>query len=108
MESERQIVLNRQQFIPSRSPRFVAVYASRPLGLGASIISGYAKHGVQDVRFVDIRTDRSANRNAFARTLVIQMSDGHWYAHPMPEAYPLLDMGLNEESASIITFEATS
>ena len=61
---------------------------------------GYASFDFQDVMFVDVGVFLEDDKPSLNRTLVIKDRDGLWYVHPMPDASPLLDMGLNDESRS--------
>jgi hypothetical protein len=80
------------------------VYAARHFSKDGPASYGYATFHFQDVMFVDVGVYLQNGARALNRTMVIKDKDGKWYVHPMPDASPLLSMGLNDESASTQDF----
>jgi hypothetical protein len=76
------------------------VFAARHFSKDGPASYGYSAFGFQDVMFVDVGVFLQNDQHALNRTLVVKDKDGHWYVHPMPDASPLLSVGLNDESPS--------
>jgi hypothetical protein len=76
------------------------VFAARHFSKDGPASYGYASFGFQDVMFVDVGVFLQNDEHALNRTLIIKDKDGRWYAHPMPDASPLLSAGLNDETPS--------
>lgn len=79
-----------------------AVFAARHMTMGGPASAGFSMFGFMDVMFVDVGFNLRGGGGYLQRTLMLQTSDGLWYAHPFPESAPLLSMGLNTESDSTI------
>jgi hypothetical protein len=90
----------------STAPKAIAkVFAARHLSHDGPASYGYSAFDFQDVMFVDISADLYNGNRALNRTLVIQMKDGSWYAHPAPDVSPLLSFGLKDEGPSVVDFK---
>lgn len=88
------------------APKAIAkVFAAPHLSHNGPASYGYATFDFQDVMFVDISLELHNGKNTLSRTLVIQMKEGSWYAHPAPDVSPLLSFGLNDESPSVVDFK---
>jgi len=84
-------------------PKSIArVFAARHLSKSGPASYGYAAFDFQDIMFVDVGVYLHSGERALNRTLVIKDRDGKWYVHPAPSVSPLLSLGLNEESASVL------
>jgi len=85
---------------PHGPKRLLRVFKARALSLNGPASYGYAVMNLADVKFVDVLTEKHNGETFEVRTLVLQNQDGTWHVLPLPDAYPLLSMGLNDESDS--------
>lgn len=76
------------------------VYTARSLARNGPASTAYALFGFHDVKFVDLVTQNDNGDPFLCRTLVLMDRGGKWQVLPLPQAYPLLSMGLNDESPS--------
>lgn len=82
-------------------PRAITkVFAARHLSLDGPASYGFAVCGFTDVMFVDVEAVLYNGQCFLNRTLVVQLSNGKWFVHPVPELDKLLSAGLNDESDS--------
>jgi hypothetical protein len=83
-------------------PKAIAnVFKARNLSKDGPASFGFAAMRMTEVQFVDVSTPTWDGRNYTNRTLVVQDEGSKlWYAIPRPDLFPLLSVGLNEESDS--------
>jgi len=102
------LVLKRDAKLKTKAPDDIqsidTVYAARHLTKAGPASYAYSALNDRDVEFVDIGVTQVDGRKTLRRVLVIQTSDGKWYAHPLPTLSPLLSDGLRDETISTQDF----
>lgn len=86
--------------VPAGPVRIKRVFNARHLTKNGPASYGYAVHKLQDVMFVDVEAELSDRSVFLNRTLVVQLPDNSWRVMPRPDLFPLLSMGLNDETDS--------
>jgi hypothetical protein len=86
-------------------PQIIAkVFAARRFPGSQDIVKKYASFGFKDIKFVDIGLILRNGHRSLERTLVIEKSDGKWYADPAPQLISGMSDILNVQPKSTIDF----
>lgn len=86
--------------------KIVKLFIARPLSRSGPNSYVHAANIGKDIRFVDVICDLHGGGTLASRTLVLQKTSGDWLAIPMPESFPFLSDGLNDEPDSTVEWKS--